>query len=165
MLLFTTREKLELQSVPAGKSSQIVFQNKLLTRGPDFARKLWEKAKKYCENSYDPNSLCVLVEHPAYVSVWKEDSENAVEKAIETVTAEKSSAQTNRIELDTESIARARKELAQFIGPIASLVCDRTLAEGNHNMDGREFIKALAKQIPDSDEAKIFERRLLSGIN
>lgn len=162
MLLFTTREKLELQSIPGGKSSQIVFQNKLLTRGPDFARKLWEKAKKYCESSYDPDSLCVLVEHPAYVSVWKEDNESATVGDIATQQRENFAESTSRIEINRDLIVRSQQELAQLIGPIAKLICDRTLAEGNHHMDGREFIKALAEQIPDRDEAKKFERRMLS---
>lgn len=162
MLLYTTREKLELQSIPGNKSSQIVFQNKLLTRGPDFARKLWEKAKQYCESCYDPNSLCVLVEHPAYVSVWKEDNEIAALKQRNTPKTAPDPEKITPVELNTELISRAQAELAQFIGPIASLICDRTLAEGNHNLDGKEFIKALAAQIPDSDEAKVFERRLLS---
>ena len=72
MLLFTTREKLELQSVRVQKSSQIVFRNKILTRGPDFAIKLWQTAKQYCQIYYHSDSLCILVDRSFYVSVWKE---------------------------------------------------------------------------------------------
>lgn len=177
MLLFTTREKFDLQSIQGQKSSQIVFRNKVLTRGPDFARKLWKSAKKYCETYYNSDSLCLLVEHASYVSVWKEYDDISGSKdpskqnepgktqskseAIATETESKD--RPIEIELNQEFASYCQQELAEFIGPIAGVVCTRTLAE-NPNLEVKKFIAELAKQIPDKDLAKEFEQRLLASL-
>ena len=164
MLLVTTSDKLELQSLPGHKTSQIIFRNKILTRGPDFAAKLWQTAKQYCERYYDPNRLCVLVEHSSYVSVWKENNEmptDVREKKTQVLALE--TQQPIQIELNDESIARCKQELAEFIGPISSIVCDQILAE-NPNIKIQEFIKAIAKQVPDKDKADEFELRFIDWL-
>jgi eukaryotic-like serine/threonine-protein kinase len=58
-------------------------------------------------------------------------------------------------------INRCKKELAEFIGPIATIVCQRTLTQ-NPELSMTEFVEALAKQIPNQKQALEFQRRLLS---
>ncbi|OKH23500.1 hypothetical protein NIES593_09730 [Hydrococcus rivularis NIES-593] len=64
-----------------------------------------------------------------------------------------------KFKLDGDFIARAQQELAQYIGPIACVVCKRVLAE-NPNIEASEFIKALAKHIPQQKQALDFQRHL-----
>jgi predicted regulator of Ras-like GTPase activity (Roadblock/LC7/MglB family) len=63
--------------------------------------------------------------------------------------------------LDPALIARYQEELAQFIGPIASLVCQRLLSQKS-NLSVTEFVAALAKHIPEQEQALAFQERLLS---
>ena len=63
-------------------------------------------------------------------------------------------------EVSAEFINRTRKELAEFIGPIANIICDRTLAS-NPNSSITEFVRALAKKIPNAKDARKFEDSLL----
>lgn len=72
-----------------------------------------------------------------------------------------SSAPTLPIHLDEFEIAYCQKELAEIIGPIASLICDRTLTQ-NPNLRLMDFVNALAQQIPDSQKALDFQKRILS---
>lgn len=69
--------------------------------------------------------------------------------------------QANKIELDADFIIYCQQELTQYIGPIATVICERTLAE-NPNLKVRQFIKTIAFQIPDRDRAIEFEQRLLA---
>lgn len=66
------------------------------------------------------------------------------------------------LHLDEYEIAYCRKELAEEIGPIASLICDRILAQNPH-LRLMDFVKALSQQIPDEQKALNFQRRVLSS--
>ena len=60
-----------------------------------------------------------------------------------------------------------QQELAELIGPIASLVCRDTLNSFNCDlteMKRWELVEALAGKIPGSREAGIFRNRLLADI-
>ncbi len=63
-------------------------------------------------------------------------------------------------QLDPGFIQRCQQELAEFIGPIASIICKRTLSQ-NSSVSATEFVEALAKQIPNQKEALKFKQRLL----
>ncbi len=62
--------------------------------------------------------------------------------------------------LNSDFINRCHQELAYFIGPMASLIVEETLAQENpHSPEA--FIEALAQQIPSIDLQIKFKRRLL----
>ncbi len=50
--------------------------------------------------------------------------------------------------------------LAEFIGPMATIICSQTLA-ANPYLSNEEFVQALAKKIPNDQDAKQFKQRLL----
>jgi eukaryotic-like serine/threonine-protein kinase len=64
-------------------------------------------------------------------------------------------------QLEPNFINRCQQELAEIVGPIASIICQRTLSK-NPNLSSTELIEALAKQIPNSTQAVEFKQRLLS---
>ena len=59
-----------------------------------------------------------------------------------------------------EFIEHCRLELAQYIGPMASIICKRAIRE-NPNISQAELCMALAKTISDPQQAKDFQRRLI----
>jgi|GEM_PF-3238874 len=65
------------------------------------------------------------------------------------------------LDLDEFEIAYCQKELAESIGPIASLICDRVLSQNPH-LRLMDFVKVLAQHIPDQQMAFDFQRRVLS---
>lgn len=62
--------------------------------------------------------------------------------------------------LPKEFINRCQHELAEFIGPIATIICQRTLAQ-NPGFSPSEFVEVLAQRIPHHKQALEFQRRLL----
>jgi len=64
-------------------------------------------------------------------------------------------------QLDPDFIQHCQLELAEFIGPISTIVCQRTLVN-NPELSATEFVDALAKQIPNQQQAVEFQQRLLS---
>ncbi|MGK7874803.1 MAG: hypothetical protein AB4426_16320 [Xenococcaceae cyanobacterium] len=71
-MLFLTAEELEIQSVSGQDTSEIIFQNKLLTRGPDYPINNRDKASIFCQQNSEDDFLCLLVENPYYLTVWLE---------------------------------------------------------------------------------------------
>ncbi|NES22711.1 MAG: serine/threonine protein kinase [Symploca sp. SIO3E6] len=64
-------------------------------------------------------------------------------------------------QIEPDFIQHCQQELAEFIGPISTIVCQRTLAK-NPAFSATEFVDALAKQIPNQQQAVEFQQRLLS---
>ena len=158
MFLLTTKEKLQFQSVPGDSSSQIIFQNKLLTRGPDFAKNLQEVAMEFCRTYAGPKNLCLVVENSSYLSVWKEDSETAT---LNSDNQRLLNSAQKQIPLESSFISRCQQELAELIGPIAFLVCERTVSE-NPTIGRTQLVQFLAEQISAREQAQRFKKRLLS---
>ena len=77
-MLFITEEELENQSVPGKEPSQIIFQNKLLTKGPIISKDSREKAVKLCQTYSDDNRLCLIVENQWYLTVWIENADTSI---------------------------------------------------------------------------------------
>jgi serine/threonine protein kinase len=63
--------------------------------------------------------------------------------------------------LDPSFVRRCQQEMAEYIGPIAAIICQRTLAQ-NPGLSPSQFIEALAKKIPNAKHAQEFQRRLLN---
>lgn len=63
-------------------------------------------------------------------------------------------------QVSAEFVSRSRQELAEFIGPMASIICSQTLAKNPH-LSTVEFVQALAKKIPNSQDAQKFKNILL----
>lgn len=54
-------------------------------------------------------------------------------------------------------MGHCRQKLAEFVGPMASVVCDRTLAR-NPLQSERELVEALANQIPNRQDSQQFKQ-------
>jgi eukaryotic-like serine/threonine-protein kinase len=61
--------------------------------------------------------------------------------------------------LDPDFIARIQQEFAQYIGPMAAIICQRILSK-NPNMSAIEFVQALAQKIPDPKQAQAFQKQV-----
>jgi serine/threonine protein kinase len=68
----------------------------------------------------------------------------------------------NQLSLTPDFVARCQQELAQWIGPMASIICQRTVSK-NSQLSPEQFVRALAKNIPEPQEAEKFSRNLMSS--
>ena len=59
-----------------------------------------------------------------------------------------------------EQVERCQQALAHYIGPIAALICQRTLKEQPAIAES-QFIEALSRHVADPDDAKAFRQKLL----
>ncbi|MGC1393268.1 MAG: serine/threonine-protein kinase [Coleofasciculaceae cyanobacterium] len=71
------------------------------------------------------------------------------------------STSSNQSKLDPNFIKRCKQELAELIGPISAIICQRTLAK-NPGLSPTELVESIAKQIPNPKQASDFKKRLLS---
>jgi eukaryotic-like serine/threonine-protein kinase len=62
--------------------------------------------------------------------------------------------------LEPNFIRNCQQELAEYIGPMAAIICQRTLAQ-NPGISANQFVEALAKKIPNSKHSQEFQRRFL----
>ena len=72
-----------------------------------------------------------------------------------------SSIPTTAPALDPNFIRYCQQELAEYIGPMAAIICRRTLAQ-NPGLSANQLVEALAKKIPNSKHSQEFQRRLLT---
>ncbi len=63
--------------------------------------------------------------------------------------------------LSEDFITHCQRELVEFIGPIASIVCQRSLHQ-NPSLSEQDFVEILAQQIPSPEDANAFRQRLRS---
>jgi hypothetical protein len=56
--------------------SQVVFQDKTYTRGPDFSKNLQAKAVRFCQKYDKLNLETLIVEHPLYLAIWIQNVNN-----------------------------------------------------------------------------------------
>ena len=74
-MLFLTAEDLENQGVFCKEASQIIFQNKILTRLIDFSTQNRRRAIKLCQEFLEDKLFCLIVENRSYLTVWVEKKE------------------------------------------------------------------------------------------
>ncbi|MGK7884726.1 MAG: protein kinase [Crocosphaera sp.] len=62
--------------------------------------------------------------------------------------------------IDPSFVEQCQTELAELIGPMASLICQKTVKK-NPNISPNDLVKSLASKIPDPDKAEDFKQKLL----
>jgi serine/threonine protein kinase len=116
---------------------------------PSDSRAIFQEAIKI------DSSLQVLDENFDEIS----DHSQAEKSLVGTATTTILSSSFN-VKVTPEFIGRCRQELTEFIGPMANIICQRTIKQ-NPNMSKSEFCNSLAETIPNSQQAKEFKQRLI----
>lgn len=61
-------------------------------------------------------------------------------------------------QMSPDFLQRCQQELTELIGPIASIVCQRSLSQ-NPSLSEQDFVEILAQQIPSPEDANAFRNR------
>jgi uncharacterized caspase-like protein len=103
-----------------------------------------------------------LVENlTAYFSKEQQQEFQQRAMAILGTSTSNSSSVTNQT-IDANSIGKCERELAYSVGPIANFIIQEVL-KSHPQISFSEFVKKLAKQIPNTKQSLEFEQRMLAG--
>lgn len=100
-----------------------------------------------CRSTLDRGRFCLLVA-----------TSDAIALCCEVESASAPAAPTRAAAIEPGVAERCQRVLAEYIGPIAPVVCERILAE-NPTLSLSEIAERLAANIADADDAREFKRR------
>ena len=143
---------------------RIVWQSAVPDIAPKFVD-LIDRMIAFSPNKRPTNSRTIFNEIIAIDSSLKVLDENFASTPRDSLPA-KPAANAEKIasrpdiksKISPEFIEHCRKELAVFIGPMANIICQRTVKK-NPYMSEEEFYLSLAKTIKNPQQAKEFKRR------
>ncbi|VEP16980.1 hypothetical protein H1P_520021 [Hyella patelloides LEGE 07179] len=169
------------QTTPGDSRLQKRYQGRILIQGPVFALDQKASAVQYCQTYLKKHSksLCLLVQEEYYFQLWKEESviqnkknttlssyknEDLTSQDKNKLSVQQANTQTLNTKSGLEFISLCQELLSKSVGPIGSVICQRTLSQ-NPNLNCQEFVENLAQKIPDSQQSQQFEQTLLQFIN
>ena len=166
MTIITLREFL-LKATDSDTSDTKIYEGKILTKGPIFSLQNKSSAIQYIQNEQKHSyGLCLLVESKHYFQVWQEIVDQESKKKnndnkikIETSTTIETTLDPLKDKFTPEFLSVAKNLLSEYIGPIASIVCKKTLSK-NPDLSFQELIDTLAKKIPSPEESQKFQNSL-----
>ena len=108
----------------------------------------------------DP-SLKILDEHFSANTFTSKFITNTSETSIRPIANSNTIASSRfNYQVTPEFVERCRQELAEYIGPMANIICQRAIKQ-NPNMTETELCLTLAENISNSQQAKDFRQRLI----
>lgn len=150
-------------------SSQRVYRGILIDTGPTFSLANQDAALCYCENFKfnHQQGICLIVKDHNFLQIWLRDGFCQEQK--EKVSSNNSTDSNkvilldntnNSLPLESNFIGLCDKILAEYNGPLAPVICKRTIAR-NPNLNRRQFVEIIASKIPDIQQEKKFKQALL----
>ena len=143
-------------------SSEKIYEGKTIARGPVFPLTDVEAARSYCNifNSKQTEKICLIVKDKSFLRIWTEADAIENRESDDNLSSSERKASERTLPIEIEFTNNCQALLAQYIGPIAQIICKKTLAK-KQNLTREEFVEILAKQISDSQQAREFKQRLL----
>lgn len=151
-------------------SSQRVYKGIILDIGPTFSLSNQEAALCYCENFKfnHQQGVCIIVKDYNFLQIWL--NSEFIQEQEEEFSANDSSKSNqvillldntnNLLPLEANFIELCDRILAEYIGPLASVICKRTIAK-NPNLNRQQFVEIIASKIPDAQQEIKFKQTLL----
>lgn len=125
------------------------YLNRLFVEKQRYERKQRQLAIRDARRLLDQEIFCIILKQSDAYGLWHSVSQK--------VTVIQSPSATP---LSPNFLALCEEELTRYVGPMASLVCEETLNNASPSWTREDYIKALAKEIPDRSAAKKFIRQI-----
>jgi len=156
------QEEFQIQSREGTHSLERIYQDKSFEGGPVFSEKNLPAAELYCErySRKQEGAMCIIVRENSFLRIWSEVRKTEPDTAADFESSEEEETPINSLPVQKEFVSFCRNLLAQQIGPIAAMICKKTLAK-NPNLNRTEFVTILAKKISDPTKAAEFKRATL----
>lgn len=152
------------QNAKSDKSvSRRLYQGKTIEAGPVFSLDSLKAAEGYCDRFCRKQHarICLVIQGQNFIRIW---SEVAQENNKDDFSSESLKTETtisiNALPLTSEFTESCQKLLAEQIGPIAGMICKKTLNKKPH-LSRVEFVDILAKKISDPTQAQEFKQAAL----
>ncbi len=148
----------ESKSSSNGNQNQKIYNQRVINKGPIFSLQNKDVAIRYCQEN--KNNLCILVENKNYFQSWEEKKE-----LVKTKTSSSSAkTESSRQEINEEFLALVKNILSEYIGPIAGIICKKTVTQ-NPNLTPQKLIDILAEKIPTDEDSSEFKNKLQKQLN
>ena len=145
-------------------SSQKVYQGKTIVGGPVFALTDIDAAQAYCQafTQQQTAEICLIVKDKNFLRIWIEDCtlEEPKEPLLSYSASEIKQASNPSSPVEAKFVDNCQELLAQYVGPMARIICRKTLAK-KPDLTSTELVEILAKKISDPQQAEEFKRQLL----
>ncbi|WP_019507566.1 hypothetical protein [Pleurocapsa sp. PCC 7319] len=150
-------------------SFQRVYKGILIDTGPTFSLSNHKAALCYCEyfKFNHQQSLCLIVKNRNFLQIWLKNDFGQQKKEIassnDSIISNKVillDNTNNLLPLDPGFIDRCKRILAEYIGPLAPVICKQTIAN-NSDLNRQQFVEIIADKIPDSQQVIKFKQTLL----
>jgi hypothetical protein len=155
------------QSTQGSNPLERIYQGIPIERGPAFPIKNLTIAQAYCQrfSNQQLGKMCIIVREEKFLRVWSEVTtiESPPASGIKFALAKSKKATTDdSLPVQAEFADFCQKLLAEQIGPIAGMICKKTLAK-NPKSTRAEFVAILAQKISDPSLAQEFQLATLQS--
>lgn len=153
------QEEFEHQSTEGHNSLERIYQGLSFEGGPVFSSEHLTAAQLYCQrfSQNRDGAMCLIIREKSFLRIWSEVAPEEPD-ATDDFTLEEDS--INSLLVQAEFADFCQKLLAEYIGPIAGMICKKTLAK-RPNLTRSEFVEILCKKIPDPILVKKFKEATL----
>ena len=163
VMTILSQEEFKQQSSSGTNSLEKIYQGRSIEGGPVFSLKNLQAAELYCEkfSGKHAEAICIIVKENSFLRIWSENFEispNAVTNVL--LPEDELEFSLNSLPVEAEFADLCEKTLAHYIGPVAQMICKKTLVKKPH-LNRAEFVAILAKKIPDPDQAQEFKQAVL----
>ena len=160
------------QKSRAGDSAcEKIYQDRTVVAGLAFSVAQVEAAEHYCQKytREKDGAICIIVREKSFLRVWSEISSGQQEPLKKqqdvssslSLTEETSKSSDNLLVVEEEFIDVCQTILTEYIGPVAPVICKKTLAK-KPQLTRTQFVEILAKRISDPQQAQEFQQTLLN---
>ncbi|MEO1340486.1 MAG: hypothetical protein AAFV28_04915 [Cyanobacteria bacterium J06635_13] len=155
------QKEFQIQSREGPNSLERIYQGKSFKGGPVFSEQNLPAAELYCERygRKQAGAMCIIVREKSFLRIWSEVRQTEPDTVLDFESSEEETP-INSLPVQKEFTSFCQNLLAQQIGPIAAMICKKTLAK-NPNLNRTEFVTILAKKISDPTKAAEFKRATL----
>lgn len=154
------QEEFEYQSTEGHNSLERIYKGLSFEGGPIFSIEHLAAAKLYCErySKKRDGAMCLIIREKSFLRIWSEVPPEEIDPTGGFLPDEETS--INSLPVQAEFTNFCQKLLAEYIGPIAIMICKKALAK-RPNMTRSEFVSILVKKIPDPILAQKFIKETL----
>ena len=154
------QKEFEHRSTEGQNSLERIYRGLTFRGGPVFAIEQLSAAKLYCERIYKKQNRaqCLIIREKSFLRIWTEVPPEKLDITDDLVIDEETAIDSLPVEAEFANFCQ--KLLAEYIGPIASMICKKTLAK-KPNLTRTEFVEILAKKISDPNLAQKFRQATL----
>ncbi|GAB4540253.1 MAG: hypothetical protein Tsb0014_31320 [Pleurocapsa sp.] len=161
-MLILSADEFEQKASSGNNSLEKVYQGNTISSGPTFSLNNRQIAVNYCKRitKKQQNAICILVEDTNFIRVWSGINPQPSPDLNSTLLEPEVIEINDNYPVDAEFVDICKHLLAEYIGPVAQILCKKTIAKNPH-LNRRQLVEILAAKIPKAKQVEEFKKILL----